>query len=609
MELRKTQEGITTVTFSMKQESSPALSYATPATPSVIRDAVELAKDVELLATQQSLHGSSSSIHNTANHMAIDPENLVPADVFTPGIPLPPTNISLPPAMSRTLQFGRAEAHEDGVAPSLTPEIDPHAAFWTKMESQMNKFVQPIWDMIHRIESSMQDRIPRIPPHAGPGYCSEHIHYQAPKVSSAAIAPRLTNQGTRLQDNTVDATPFPSETLIPRALEVLIARVDDKEFLQLSQASRGTRRRNKARIAAIEARQSVPGATGPADDNRYIQMTSNNSRIRPMFANIVTQMAVTQQQTVQHSAAQARAVQGHKPAGNQGARMAANDGNLTEVTVVHFGGLENAEEERKFRARNPVAIVQAVQRDLSKRTKNPPAVLSSRWSTTSQTMGNFVYTLAGIIPLHNLLALKPYLCSLFTGHTELVPTKGWTWIQLRQVPTEDEDGCVWGPDDLLKQFIANPCFQNALICIAPHWQGNPLNNDKEFSTVLAAIIDKDNAICQNALTHRVRMFGAQVRFLRCRDNPMLQQCSRCHLLGHYANSSRCKQPKNTFKCYRCRGPHNGREHNYECNAKSHKTLGKCDCILKCLLCKKRDHHARSRKCSKRGDFQLPRLPK
>jgi hypothetical protein len=155
------------------------------------------------------------------------------------------------------------------------------------------------------------------------------------------------------------------------------------------------------------------------------------------------------------------------------------------------------------------------------------------------------------------MALKPFLCSPFKGRTELVPTKGWTWIQLRQVPTEDIDHKVWGPEDLLAQFIANPCFQDALICIAPHWQGNPLNNDKMVSTVLAAIIDDDNSMCQNALTHGVRMFGAQVKFLRCRDNPSLLQCSRCHLLGHYANSSKCKLPKGQVKCYRCSGPHDG----------------------------------------------------
>ncbi|KAN0131770.1 hypothetical protein V8E53_010421 [Lactarius tabidus] len=623
---------VTTVNFSIKQEGTPS-PFPTPSTPSVIQHAVDLARDLipsqspstcpptsstirnavnlatDITPSQDNippLRGLSSSIHNVENQMAIERESFDPASIFPPGIPAPPSNVSLPPAMSRTPQFGGAEAMDDGVAPSCSPEVELRSAVQISVDATINRCLQPLWETIHRLESLITHNIPRAPPRAGPGYRAEHIH-SAPKVSSAAIAPRLTSQGTKTHDNTKGATPLPSASPVVQNQEESHARVDDEEFPtpQLSQ-SRGTRRRQNAHARTLEARRSVPGATG-ADDG-YIPITNNNSRIRPLFANVVTQSAVAQQQQVQRSAAQARAVQGHKPAGNQGARMAADNANLTEVTVIRFGGLDNEEEERKFRARNPAAIVQAVQRELGKRTKNPPAVLSGRWSTTSQTTGNFVYTLAGIIHPRDLMALKPFLCSPFKGRTELVPTKGWTWIQLRQVPTEDIDGKVWGPEDLLSQFIANPCFQDALICIAPHWQGNPLNNDKLVSTVLAAIIDDDNSMCQNALTHGVRMFGAQVKFLRCGDNPSLLQCSRCHLLGHYANSSKCKLPKGQVKCYRCSGPHDGREHDYECNAKTHKTVGKCDCTLKCLLCKKTDHHARSRKCLKRGDFQPPRLP-
>jgi hypothetical protein len=303
-----------------------------------------------------------------------------------------------------------------------------------------------------------------------------------------------------------------------------------------------------------------------------------------------------------------RAVQGRKPAGQQGPRASLQDGNLTEVTVIRFGGLEDEEQERRFRARNPVQIVQSVQRDLARRAKNPPAVLSGRWSQSAGLTGNFVYTLGGIISPRDVVALKSILCAPFSGRTELVPTKGWTWIQLRQVPTEDENHCIWGPDDLLTAFRQNPCFQETLICVQPHWQGNPLTSDKAYSTVLAAIIDDDNSACQAALTHGVRMFGAQVKFLRCGDNPTLQQCGRCHMLGHYSNSPRCKLPKGAVKCYRCGGSHDGRDHDYECNARTHKTVGKCDCALKCLLCKKTGHNARSRACLKRGDFQPPRLP-
>jgi hypothetical protein len=145
-------------------------------------------------------------------------------------------------------------------------------------------------------------------------------------------------------------------------------------------------------------------------------------------------------------------IQGRRPAGNQGPRPSLQDANLTEVTVIRFGGLEDEEEERKFRARNPIQIVQSVQRDLARRSKNPPAVLSGRWSQSVGLTGNFVYMLGGIVPPRDIVALKSILCAPFAGRTEVVPTKGWTWIQLRQVPTEDEDHCIWGPEDLLSAF-------------------------------------------------------------------------------------------------------------------------------------------------------------
>ncbi|KAN0136108.1 hypothetical protein V8E53_005968 [Lactarius tabidus] len=133
---------ITTVTFKIKTEPSLQPTFVTPSMPSVIRDAVALAQTLQLLfATPStpsvihdavniaqdvvltlSLRGSESSIHNEANQMSIDPERLDLANIFPPGIPPLPTNVSLPPAMSHTPQFGGAEAHEDGVAPLCSPE-------------------------------------------------------------------------------------------------------------------------------------------------------------------------------------------------------------------------------------------------------------------------------------------------------------------------------------------------------------------------------------------------------------------------------------------------------------------------------------------------------
>ncbi|KAN0137315.1 hypothetical protein V8E53_004760 [Lactarius tabidus] len=231
--------------------------------------------------------------------MAIERESFDPASLFPPGIPPPPARVSLPPAMSRTPPFGGAEAMEDGVAPSCSPEVETRSAIQISVDATIGRCLQPLWETIHRLEALLTNNVPRAPPRAGPGYRTEHIHKPAPTVSSAAIAPRLTNQGTRTHDNTIGATPFHSVPLATQTPAEPSARVDDEEFPSLS---RGQRRRMNGQNRILEARRSVPGAVG---DDGHIPITSNNSRIKPLFANVITQSAVAQQQRVQNTAAQA----------------------------------------------------------------------------------------------------------------------------------------------------------------------------------------------------------------------------------------------------------------------------------------------------------------
>ncbi|KAN0139074.1 hypothetical protein V8E53_003076 [Lactarius tabidus] len=373
--------------------------------------------------------------------------------------------------MSRTPDFGGDQ--DDGATPSITPATPPTNPLIHSMDKAIADATGPVWATICHLEAAIL---------GGP-------------VQPDMIAPVLTNQGTKSWTDNQGATPFPLNNEPPQSKNTNnLPRVDnDDAFPPLEMASGLNNHRWHNNLVKERQRQSVPGATGPTNNDRFITMSSNQSRIRPLFANVATEEAIAQQQC-------ARTVQGHRITGNQGSiHKTQSDAELTEVAVIQFGGLEDAEAKQKFRACNPIEIVQAVQ--LAKQTKNPPAVLSGRWSVSSNSTGNFVYTLTGIIPPCNLMSLKQHLCSPFKGHMELVPTKGWTWLQLQQVPTEDLDWCVWGPDDLLKAFTANPCFKDTLICVQPHWQGNLLNNNKMFSTILAAIIDKDNSICQAALTH------------------------------------------------------------------------------------------------------------
>jgi hypothetical protein len=175
-------------------------------------------------------------------------------------------------------------------------------------------------------------------------------------------------------------------------------------------------------------------------------------------------------------------------------------------------------------------VTQAVQRELNRVTANPPIILRGKWSDTVAKTGNFIFRLAGNISVEVVHSFGPILCSIFPGEASVVPTKGWTWIQLRGVDVEYMDNDIgYGFDetDLLKAFQANPCFAMAVLPVPPYWQGNPLNFTKPTATVIAAILDEDNSICQQASREGVCMFGRQIKFVRtgdhlsriCRDPP------------------------------------------------------------------------------------------
>jgi hypothetical protein len=135
-----------------------------------------------------------------------------------------------------------------------------------RMMAIMQKFNQPIWDTIHRLEQAIGNgRIPRIPQRAGPGYRSEHTKPMATRASSSAAGPVVTTQDTRLRQDSQAAPPFPSEPPVPEQpipiAATPIARVDD-EFPELEPMSRGTRRRRNAAQATTTETQH-PGSYRP----------------------------------------------------------------------------------------------------------------------------------------------------------------------------------------------------------------------------------------------------------------------------------------------------------------------------------------------------------
>jgi hypothetical protein len=356
--------------------------------------------------------------------------------------------------------------------------------------------------------------------------------------------------------------------------------------------------------ASTVANAAVPGALAAPVMAGRIPICS---WAPPIFTAVVTAGAIDQQLHDSNKAHQAQGAQSWGPSGRTKPGHSRAPLGFTDVVVTHNGGSDNEEAKQAFCCKNPVDIVQAAQCTLNKALRNPPLILQGRWLETVAKTGNFVYHFAGKLSTEAVLSFLACLLENFPGEAWLVPTKGWTWVQLRGVDvsyTEDGVAYLYDGQDLLKAFAANPCFQGADIFVPPHWQGNPLNFKGPVATVIVAIGDVGNTRCQRASLEGVCMFGQQVKFVQAGDSPSLVQCSRCHKLRHYFSSPKCCLAADAVRCYKCGGPHDSCTHDFKCT-KTHKVVGKCDCMPKCLLCKQAGHDACNKKCPLQGNFVPP----
>jgi hypothetical protein len=339
--------------------------------------------------------------------------------------------------------------------------------------------------------------------------------------------------------------------------------------------------------------------------------TQSRSKIGMSFAAVITESTMNQQFQAAGHARLARGVQKRNPSGKPKPGHSAAPSGFTDVVVIREGGSEDAEVETAFRRRSPVDIAQAAQRTLNALVRSPPIILRGRWSESVEKSGNFVFRFAGNISPQVISSYQNSLCSHFPASESacVVPTTGWTWVQFRGVDVARREGdseIVYSADELHTAIRANPCFSDTTFCVRPHWQGNPANFRGPAATVIAAILDEDNSACQRASSEGVCMFGRRVKFVRAGASPSLVQCSRCHEIGHYYTSPKCKWTSS--RCFRCGGGHDARDHDFECK-RQHKVMGVCDCVPKCILCKNTGHHAREKGCPVRGDFVPPRLPR
>ena len=285
---------------------------------------------------------------------------------------------------------------------------------------------------------------------------------------------------------------------------------------------------------------------------------------------------------------------------------AAPKRNTTEITVVRNGGVNDEAAERAIRNQNPSAIVMAVRTAISRLTAQPIQVLGGRWASgfkagKAKPTGNFVYTLNGVLSYDQIRPFEQELIKPF-GRGVLTPTHGWVWAQLRNVPTSDAEGVVYGPDELTSEILKHPAFEGATLCMPARWHGNISSiMDKLTATVLVVYIDETGEQTAQIQCTGVHMFGAPTPFHIVGDQARFVQCQRCHNLGHEVGAKECKLKPGAFRCYKCGGDHHTEQHDFHCKGK-HMTAGKCNCLVKCILCGKGGHHARSWTCPKRGEF-------
>ncbi|KAH8985225.1 hypothetical protein EDB86DRAFT_3083781 [Lactarius hatsudake] len=323
----------------------------------------------------------------------------------------------------------------------------------------------------------------------------------------------------------------------------------------------------------------------------------------PSWANVVTKQASGQHAQGQQQAkavttgtyrsatgkARPETVQRRKQTGN------------TEATVIRHHGLEDISFELTIRKMTPAAIIAETRTEVDRLSGGKIVLLSGRWSSNpNKTIHNFMYTFKGQVPFKALYPLRDVLVKpLMTG--QLVPNDGWTFTQIRDTNTAGHDGTVYTSQQLEDELRRNPAFEEAIFCIAPHWQGTMHKvsmNPK--GTVKFAYVDEDGRITAQAKRDGIFLFNERARFVPTGDVASILLCGRCHRISHATDSTACPLPANGVRCFICGEAHHSNDHATHC-PNQHDKVGECRCLFPCINCGG-GHNARSPHCKLKMGF-------
>jgi hypothetical protein len=342
---------------------------------------------------------SSSSIHCTANAMVDDSEDVVAVSSFRD-----PDSSALPLSQS---------------TPSST--LEQPLSEVTQLFNLIMDTIKPIQTELKRIGDKVDGRsVPPPPKQRTPGPNSTPAGSSGPRAKP--IPPTIPPLPC--------VTPSPTQRVDDEEQEVIALISDDPDFPPLAPRNHKTRHRHSAAVAIAARNALVPGAPAPVQRNP----TFGRPRAPPIFASVLTASGMGAHANAVDKAKVARDIQKRNPSGTLKPGHSVAPLRFTEVVVTRNGGLDDVEAEAAFCRKAPVDIVQAAQHALHKVSRNLPLILRGRWTENVARTGNFVYRLAGDIPLSTILACREQLCEPFPeGDVWIVPTKGWCYASLSVV--------------------------------------------------------------------------------------------------------------------------------------------------------------------------------
>ncbi|KAH9005762.1 hypothetical protein EDB86DRAFT_3070738 [Lactarius hatsudake] len=399
--------------------------------------------------------------------------------------------------------------------------------------------------------------------------------------------------------NTSSAPPSMNETLRP------VPRVDDPVPQDRPEEIYTPGTAPAAPAQTKDPRPTVLREAFQPPPDKVVHLNVDSRSMPPSWANIM-KVGVQQQQ---RSSDQAKAVTGgtfRSTAGKarpETVQRRKQSGNM-EVTVICHHGLDNATLESTIRKMAPSSIIAETRTKVDCLMGGRVTLLSGRWSS-NKTNHNFVYTFKGQLPFKSIYPLRDVLVKpLMTG--QLVPNDGWTFAQIRDTTTSDHTGTVYTGAQIKEELRRNTAFEDAIFCIAPHWQGSihKVSHNAQ-GTIKFAYVDEDGQITARAKKDSVFLFSEKTCFVPTGDVAIIQLCGRCHRIGHATDSAACPLPSNAVRCFICGGAHHSNDHATHC-PRPHDKVGECCCLIPCINCGG-GHNAHSPFCKLKMGFSPPPL--